>query len=567
MRRLASLLWITFALLLLLVGLAGAVLTGPDDTVEMVSQEMGEAGGIPLVTSPALTDVTGLDLVVSAESTGQVFVGAAHRVDVEDLVDEAEHHRVTGLRPSFAGGAHSTVREGSTFLRSTDQTVDELDVWLEQASGAGPREITLPLTGEPVGVLVVAADAAPVVSFSYRWSGVFFSALRVALIGLLGLVLWVLHRRRRRRQGLPAGAAARPDAASTTRVPSQRSPHQVGRPVGRIALLVVGTVAVAGCVPAASVVETPRKLALESGELPEVVADLAERRGAAAKAARAPRSDFSRWSDAMNGPFADTALFATRHDERTGMKAPAPAPLEAGERVWAPVFESYPMWAFADVPGIDAPLTASGEKSQRTQRRTDAKKLKAGRKGVKPSTNLVLLTREAASQPWRAFTGVRVETDALPDPASELRGPDLGSAVTKRAEQAVAQFQKWWRTGKKRGLTVNPATRRLRPVVTKFMLNGETRPTRLDFSAWPKPEEGLRIVETRDGYLVMSTFRLRMTLHAPGQDLEWSDPINRELLGSSSRGPHRQLAVSSAIHLPEDGPAEILASDLMTLLG
>src|SRR5699024_5061645 len=85
MRRLANLLWFTSALLVLLVGLAGAALSGPDDTVEVVSDKVGDARGVPLVTAPVLTDVTGLDVVVTAGASGGVFVGATHRVDLDDL--------------------------------------------------------------------------------------------------------------------------------------------------------------------------------------------------------------------------------------------------------------------------------------------------------------------------------------------------------------------------------------------------------------------------------------------------------------------------------------------------
>ncbi|MBE7324781.1 hypothetical protein IEQ44_08955 [Nocardioides sp. Y6] len=254
MRRLANLLWFTSALLVLLVGLAGAALSGPDDTVEVVSDKVGDARGVPLVTAPVLTDVTGLDLVVTAEASGGVFVGAAHRVDLDDLLDGAEHYRVTGLYPELAGGLVGGLREGSRFLRGTGVTVDELDVWRQRSAGTGPQQVTVPLTGESLGVLVVPseAEASPTVSFGYHWQGLFTRSLRVALVGLLGLVLWGLHRARRGRPSGDTGDAGHGRSSGRARVPAQRRPQQTGPRVQRVGASSAGATTPRGRRPAVS---------------------------------------------------------------------------------------------------------------------------------------------------------------------------------------------------------------------------------------------------------------------------------------------------------------------------
>src|SRR5690606_18629706 len=142
-------------------------------------------------------------------------------------------------------------------------------------------------------------------------------------------------------------------------------------------------------------------------------ADLDRRTTQAAKAARYPRSSTTRWAEALDGPLRDTAQLATQYDEGKKEKAPAPLALEAGDRTWSPAFETYPMWAFAEVSGLDPVTNATGEKSRRKEDRKAARKKKA-----KPTSTFVVLTREAASEPWRAATSVRVETATLPAPAA-----------------------------------------------------------------------------------------------------------------------------------------------------
>lgn len=572
MRRAIGPVLLILGVVLVLLGGVASLVVGPDDTVDVAGEEMSAAAGIPVVTAPALTAVSGVDLVVEAEAPGGVFVGAAHRVDIDDLVEDVHHVRVTGLRP---GRVVESTRGGGRFLRGTRASVDELDVWREQAAGRGRQQITVPLTETPVGVLVLpSAEDSPTVAFGYRVAGLFALCLGVTVLGLSLLAIWVVRRMRRRRAGSPHGGISA-DAVGTAGTDgavgtSTRRPTPVARAAGTTAVTLAGVMTVTACVPTVLAVETPRKVALESYDVEHVVVELAERRRSAAEAARHPMSNAAVWIHAVAGPWRETADFATRHDHLVKEKSPPPTALEAGGRVWAPAFDSYPMWALAEVSGLDAPLAASAEKAQR-RRDTQRRRKAAG--GGKPATadseptGLTLLTREAAAQPWRAFAGVRVDPGALPAPLTGAPAPEPSTAVVRQAEKAVNHFMRWWRTGRKGGLKIDAETRRVRRNVATFTFDGEKHRALLDFRKWSKPEEGLRIVETRAGHLALSTVRLRATLHVPGHDLVWSGEASRTLKGSNEHGPHTEAALVSAFHLRQDGSAEVLGSDLLTLIG
>lgn len=565
MRRLFNAALLTLGVLLAVLGLAAAVLTGPDDTVALASKEIDEAAGGPVVTHPALTAFSNVDLVVTASAPGGVFVGSAHHVDLADLVKDAKHFEVTRMLPSVAGGFGGVAHGGAKFMRSERDAVADLDVWREQASGDGTQQIVVPLRDEPVGVFAQATGVveAPTLGVSLRIAGLFVCSLLVAGAGIAVVVLWWWRRRRARRTPSPEAAwsVERPLAGYDQ---MEVTSHVLGHaPVRRVvAGMAVTAVALSGCAaPTTLAVDTPRKVALEAEALPDLVAEQNEARKVAVKAARFPKSDPGKWSQVLAGPLLETARFTTSYEEVSKERSIRPPAAQAGEQVWSPSFDSYPMWAFAEVDDLEAPLTVA---SVRGRKKREAKDRKAGKKQPK-MTNLVVFSRESASQGWRAFSAVPVVAGSLPAPVDAHPDPTPDDRTMERARTAAQRVESWWRTGK--GLEVDAESERIRPNVAMFRLDDDRLPTRLDFSEWSDPDERLRVVEVEDGHLVVTTFKLRVTLVDPeGPTLSWRHPGSL-VMGQNKHGPHTRTMVTGVVHLPADGEPRLLGSDIINQLG
>lgn len=352
-----------FGLLMLVGGGTAAILTGPDDTVALVSQEVAGAEGVPLVTAPGITAFTDVDLVVTASASGGVFVGSAHRVDVRNLVAGVEHFEVTQALPTIVGGIAGTAWDGGEFMRGSNLDVAELDVWHHQATGDGEQRIVLPLDGDPVGVLVVPADSStPVVGFAVRIAGLFTGSLLVGTAGA-GLLLarWLLRRRQTPSSGAPAEGQSIGEQPAEKDLPPADTTRPHAPALRTVAALTIGAVALSGCaIPSTVTQEEPQKVALPADSLADLVAAHDERRVRAVKAARFPKSDPSRWQGAFAGPMLEAARYASSSDQAYKKRSRRPDPTTAGGQVWSPTFGSYPMWPSPRWTGSSVPARHTG---------------------------------------------------------------------------------------------------------------------------------------------------------------------------------------------------------------
>ncbi|GGD06861.1 hypothetical protein [Nocardioides daphniae] len=553
MRRPLSPVLFTLGLLLLVVGAAGAALSGPDDTVDVVSQPVPEAKGRLVTTDPVVSAFRNVDLVVRARAEGDVFMGAAHRVDVDDMAATATHYEVQDLRPGLLGGLGGAVDDDGETLRAAD--LADLDIWQVRSRGEGEQQLVVPLADDPVGVVVLTQDATqvPTLSLGFRVAGLFWVSISLMLVGLVALVGWWLLRRQR-------GAGALP--SERIEVPAQRgADDRATVPMPRLAAVVcVGALSLSGCaLPMTAAVETPEKTAIPLDRLDDVVADHHDRRVTAEQASRFPKSDLDAWESAVEGPWLESARYATTYDRLTRKRSSAPRPATAGKRVWSPTFDSYPMWALGEVDGLEMPMPADATRNRRKDR---AAKQKKG----KYETSLVLFTRSAATAPWLVSAGIPLPATVLPSPADGAVSPTTDPKVVRRVQAVVERLHRWWVTGKAKGLSIDAESRRVRSVLDSFTYGGKSRPTLLEFTPWPRADERLRIIEVKDGHLAVATTTVRQTLlNPPGADLGWVG-FRDQVDGEGPDGPYSLATMTEVVHLPARGKPRLVGVELPRLL-
>jgi hypothetical protein len=169
--------------LMLLVGLAGAVLVGPSSTWHADRTVHPNAPAI--VVTSGVVGAIGPQLALSARRAdgGDLFVGRAISRDVRDLTRTAPHLVVSGVHPLHRLSA--TAAPGSTSLAD----VQTSDVWRETSVGPGSRSLDWRPDDESQSVLIASTDgsALPAVKISVTWhrSGWFAGALLLVLLGLL----------------------------------------------------------------------------------------------------------------------------------------------------------------------------------------------------------------------------------------------------------------------------------------------------------------------------------------------------------------------------------------------
>lgn len=214
MRTFLGVVLLVLGIPILLVGAVVAVVVGPDDTVDVITETV-ESESRALVISPSVLGVSGLTLHVAAEVDGpETFVGAAHPVHVSSYLDGVAHIEVSDINRSRevtlteipAGGDEITL-----------PPPNDLDWWQTKTSGAGLQELEVELTDEPVAVVVSAAEPAPplttTVTAALGWDGLFIAAVLVGVLGLALVVLGFLARRSGRQRKHARLEAARDERA------------------------------------------------------------------------------------------------------------------------------------------------------------------------------------------------------------------------------------------------------------------------------------------------------------------------------------------------------------------
>jgi hypothetical protein len=173
--------------LVLLLGLAAAVLVGPSSTWHAGKTLRPNAPAI--VVTSGVVGAIGPQVRVTARRSdgGQLFVGRAISQDVRDLTGTAPRLVVSGVHPLHRLSA--AAQAGPTSLPS----VQTSDVWRETSVGTGARSLDWHPDTESQSVLIASTDgsALPAVRLSVTWhrGGWFPSAVLLVLVGLVLLAI------------------------------------------------------------------------------------------------------------------------------------------------------------------------------------------------------------------------------------------------------------------------------------------------------------------------------------------------------------------------------------------
>jgi hypothetical protein len=208
MRRFVRVVLLIVGALLTVVGLAAAVLAGPDSTLRTGDRELTTETAA-LTSAPGALGFIGPTVYVAAAAQDgrDVFVGVGHQVDVDDYLNGVARDQIEDV--GFPGSFEIDRIDGAVTAAETQPATR--DWWYVQASGADRQEVEFELTAEPVNLVIMAADGEPPVAvdaqFGLEIENLFVTALLVLAAGLLLLVIaiFVLRRPRRRRAARFAG--------------------------------------------------------------------------------------------------------------------------------------------------------------------------------------------------------------------------------------------------------------------------------------------------------------------------------------------------------------------------
>jgi hypothetical protein len=200
MRRLVALIVVAVGALAFVLGVAAAIVFGPDDKLTSGPHAL-HSKGFAVVTGPAAIRYYGLTVQVDVHATrsrGRVFVGIGRSVDVADYLRRSTYTRIDSVGLPWKVG--TSVVRGS---RSPEAPPTNLDVWLDSQSGHRTASITSTLPDAPVAIVVMNADGSRGVhvttDLSVAERGMFVGGLAVAVAGAgVGALGWVLRRPRTR---------------------------------------------------------------------------------------------------------------------------------------------------------------------------------------------------------------------------------------------------------------------------------------------------------------------------------------------------------------------------------
>lgn len=193
MRRAGGWVVCLLGVMLVIVGLVGAIAFGPDDRVTSQPRSLSSRG-IAVVTAPTAVTYSGptVELTVAGAAADPVFLGVGYDVDVRDYLSGAAYTQVDSVDLPF----DVTTREVKG-TAGPEVVPEDLDWWIVADSGKGSATVTLPLPDAAIDVVVTASDLRPgldvVVTAAVVQQGAFVGALALGVGGLgLAVVGWML---------------------------------------------------------------------------------------------------------------------------------------------------------------------------------------------------------------------------------------------------------------------------------------------------------------------------------------------------------------------------------------
>lgn len=539
MKKLIAVLCLMLGAVALVVGGAGAVVIGPDDTISAPPSVI-ENGGAPVVSTPAILAFTNASVQVSASSAkGPVFLGAAHPVDVKDLVESVPHLAITGVGTS---GVTTEKVAGHGNLADLPPLRDA-PVWLVRAEGVGTQTLALELTDAPVAY-VVSGPGPITLSQGVTVHGLWPLSLALTVVGIVLIVLgiWVLRRRRKPTTGL----STRQASASTAATPTATTAGQPGRALQVVgAGVAVALVASCSALPSVGQPYDPknvRKSALVKSEVAGALKDYDQRNNAAIVAA-AKKYDPSLWSKADDGVLLAADTFETAMEKERRSSAAPVTLTTAAAALYSPEFASYPMYAVVGTTETQAGKPAA----------------------AKPQTSLQVLLRDSARAPWRVASSVPVPLASLPAAAepgasSTPSAADLAAAL-KAAESIRTDYPKGSFTGVVADQTLAALSKEFAAIKAPSQVSVDKTVEHFAAEDRTGVRGSVHVVRTTKGTVVVADYRVTGTLVS-------IDPITmndqHEAVVRGLQGGRYELiwhyALSVAILVPPAGKPVVLGS-------
>lgn len=519
------------AVVLILVGAAVAILLGPDDTWGGDPAALDDSAPV-VVTSPQLLNVAGITLVATARSAddGEVFVGAAHPVHVEDYVADITRTEVTALA---AGGIDTTQRLGGERDYPSAEPAG-LEVWEEQGTGHDVS-IDVPLTDEaPVQIIALpttAKEEAPLVGLGYKIPGAFVMGIVAAVVGLLLLVGTIMLGRRARRAR--AGQATAETAATTTGTTAPTALPRVA------AVVTVGLLATGCSIPQQVEHDADAGIVpLADADVQTMLDDYDERNNAAIKASHS--GDGSLWDEADTGPNLAVDMLAAKYNAVVKPKGKAGTFTHEGGTHFPTRQSAYPLWT-----AVETTTEATEEDD---------------------GAVLNLYVKEHAAEPWKGYSNLRLDGD-LPTALRVDEATPSQEDLARGAEVAEL-LGTWVDKGQAPGLEVTKDLIKVRKDLTKVN-KGVSRVANStdpwgggEFSA--EPEGAVKVVRVEEGLLVITDQEWQHRAYLK-PDFVWNySDEEREVFGRRDDASVRQvnLSLTAAVLVPDSGDAEVLGADL-----
>jgi hypothetical protein len=430
MRTFFGVLLLVLGFPLLAAGGVAAVYVGPDNTVDVVDEQITTDAAV-VATTPAALNATGPTLHVTADAGGAAtFVGLGHPVHVDSYLDDVTVEQITGV--GWRGGVTLDTAGGSEAAPRVAPA--ELDWWRDQATGSGEQRISFEMTDEPVRLVLAGAGLeSPLTTrlvVEAEIDGLFVTAVLVAVVGLILIVggfllLRSASRRKAEQRELEAemetdtdtdlmAALGDADPSPSEPPPSPPSPPQRPGPAARLGVLGGAAVVVlSGCAQVPGSAE-PGQLS----SVPAVTAEAADEFFAHYTEVNNEANsdqDAELISTVETGPLLQTSQMGYEIQQAQDRDPIEPFTISPSI-VAAPRFDSYPMWFVA----VSDPADGVG---------------------------YYLVNREDASSPWLVSHSVYPSEEApVVDPVADggvaqRAAPDLAThggevleAVTEFAE-------------------------------------------------------------------------------------------------------------------------------------
>lgn len=193
MRRAGGWVACLLGVVLVIVGVTGAIAFGPDDRVTSQPRSLSSRG-IAVVTAPAAITYSGprVELTVTRAASDPVFLGVGYDVDVQDYLTDSVYTQIDSVALPFDLTTSEVKGAGGPEVGPED-----LDWWLVADSGQGSATVTFPLPDAAIDVVVTAPDLRPgldvTLTAAVVQQGAFVGALALSVGGLgVAVVGWML---------------------------------------------------------------------------------------------------------------------------------------------------------------------------------------------------------------------------------------------------------------------------------------------------------------------------------------------------------------------------------------